>query len=67
MRVQHPVFYDEGMPMPLWQIFRYEDVATVLTDYSRFSSQALGVFMGSFDGVPLDAIREMFEFGRQEI
>jgi cytochrome P450 len=48
MRTQHPVFYDELMPMPLWQVFRYEDVATVLTDYSRFSSQALGVFMGSF-------------------
>src|SRR5437016_7121666 len=48
MRTQHPVFYDEAMPMPLWQVFRYEDVATVLTDYSRFSSQALGVFMGSF-------------------
>src|SRR6266446_9548427 len=48
MRTRHPVFYDEAMPMPLWQVFRYEDVATVLTDYSRFSSQALGVFMGSF-------------------
>src|SRR5215831_11902432 len=48
MRSQHPVFYDEGMPMPLWQVFRYEDVATVLTDYSRFSSEALGMFMGSF-------------------
>ena len=48
MRTQHPVFYDQMMPMPLWQVFRYEDVATVLTDYSRFSSQALGVFMGSF-------------------
>ena len=48
MRAQHPVFYDQTMPMPLWQVFRYEDVATVLTDYSRFSSQPLGVFMGSF-------------------
>src|SRR5260370_11488426 len=48
MRAQHPIFYDEAMPMPLWQVFRYEDVATVLTDSSRFSSQALGVFMGSF-------------------
>ena len=48
MRTQHPVFYDQLMPMPLWQVFRYEDVATVLTDYSRFSSQPLGVFMGSF-------------------
>ncbi len=48
MRTQHPVFYDETMPMPMWQVFRYEDVTTVLTDYSRFSSQPLGVFMGSF-------------------
>jgi cytochrome P450 len=48
MRSQHPVFYDQMMPMPLWQVFRYKDVATVLTDYRRFSSQALGVFMGSF-------------------
>src|SRR5258708_3856817 len=48
MRTRRPVFYDEMMPMPLWQVFRYEDVATVLTDYSRISSQALRVFMGSF-------------------
>jgi cytochrome P450 len=48
MRTQYPVFYDEGMPIPVWQVFRYEDVVAVLTDYSRFSSQALGVFMGSF-------------------
>src|SRR5260370_26869452 len=48
MRAQHPIFYDEAMPMPLWQVFCYEDVATVLTDSSRFSSQAFGVFMGSF-------------------
>jgi cytochrome P450 len=48
MRTQHPVFYDEMMPMPMWQVFRYEDVTTVLTDHSRFSSQPLGMFMGSF-------------------
>ena len=48
MRSRHPVFYDEVMPMPMWQVFRYEDVTTVLTDFSRFSSQALGVFRGSF-------------------
>ncbi len=34
--------------MPLWQVFRYEDVSEVLTDYARFSSQPLGVFTGSF-------------------
>lgn len=48
MRDQRPVFYDETMPVPMWQVFRYQDVVTVLTDYSRFSSQPLGVFMGSF-------------------
>jgi cytochrome P450 len=48
MRDQHPVFYDQGMPAPMWQVFRYQDVISVLTDYSRFSSQPLGVFMGSF-------------------
>src|SRR5260370_27358106 len=34
--------------MPLWQIFRYEDVSEVLTDYARFSSRPLGAFTGSF-------------------
>ena len=45
MRTQHPVFYDERMH--LWQVFRYEDVSAVITDYNRFSSQAFGV-TGSF-------------------
>ena len=42
-RANAPVFQDEQMPFPVWQVFRYEDVLTVLTDYSRFSSQAFGV------------------------
>ena len=45
MRTQHPVFYNERMH--LWQVFRYEDVSAVITDYNRFSSQAFGV-TGSF-------------------
>src|SRR6266567_3502710 len=45
MRTQQPVFYDERMH--LWQVFRYEDVSAVITDYNRFSSQAFGV-TGSF-------------------
>ena len=36
MRTQHSVFYDEGMPMPLWHVFRYEDVATVLTRHKQY-------------------------------
>lgn len=42
MRTQHPVLHSE--PLPLWQVFRYEDVKEVLTDYSRFSSQPLPGF-----------------------
>jgi len=38
MREQNPVFKDERTR--LWQIFRYEDVLSILTDYSRFSSHA---------------------------
>jgi len=38
MRVHHSVFQDERTRS--WQVFRYEDVLAVLTDYSRFSSQA---------------------------
>jgi cytochrome P450 len=38
MRSLHPVYRDEHLP--IWQIFRYEDVATVLTDHTRFSSHA---------------------------
>jgi cytochrome P450 len=34
----NPVFKDERTR--LWQVFRYEDVLSILTDYSRFSSQA---------------------------
>ncbi len=45
MREQEPVFYDATTR--LWQVFRYEDVLTVLTDYNRFSSHAFGA-VGSF-------------------
>ena len=45
MRTQHPVLYDERTR--IWQVFRYEDVLAVLTDYSRFSSQAYEL-MGGF-------------------
>jgi cytochrome P450 len=45
MRVHDPVFQDERTH--LWQVFRYEDVLAVLTDYSRFSSQAYD-FTGGF-------------------
>jgi cytochrome P450 len=46
MRSRQPVFYNEEMQ--LWQVFRYEDVTTVLTDYNRFSSQPLARFAGGF-------------------
>src|SRR6266568_8517629 len=46
MRSHQPVFYNEEMQ--LWQIFRYEDVTTVLTDYNRFSSRPLMRFAGGF-------------------
>ncbi|MFL5697032.1 MAG: cytochrome P450, partial [Ktedonobacteraceae bacterium] len=38
MRSNQPVFRAEQMP--IWQVFRYEDVQAVITDYHRFSSQA---------------------------
>ncbi|HEU5226982.1 MAG TPA: cytochrome P450 [Ktedonobacteraceae bacterium] len=46
MRTQHPVFNSE--PLPLWQIFGYEEVKEVLTDYSRFSSKPLPGFSVPF-------------------
>ncbi|HZS78484.1 MAG TPA: cytochrome P450 [Ktedonobacteraceae bacterium] len=46
-RANTPVFQDEQMPFPLWQVFRYEDVLTVISDYHRFSSQAFA-FNGGF-------------------
>src|SRR6266699_2820804 len=45
MRLHHPVFQDESTR--LWQVFRHEDVLAVLTDYTRFSSQAYE-FTGGF-------------------
>jgi cytochrome P450 len=41
MRAHHPVFYDENTH--LWQVFRYKEVLAVISDYTRFSSQALGM------------------------
>ena len=38
MRSNQPVFQTE--PLPFWQVFRYEDVQTVITDHHRFSSEA---------------------------
>jgi cytochrome P450 len=40
MRNQQPVFRAEQWPV--WQVFRYEDVSTVITDYARFSSRLMG-------------------------
>jgi cytochrome P450 family 109 len=37
MRAGQPVFHTEQLPV--WQVFRYEDVQAVLTDYRHFSSQ----------------------------
>jgi len=45
MRNQHPVFRVEQWPV--WQVFRYEDVSTVITDYARFSSRSMGGNHGS--------------------
>ncbi len=45
MRNNQPVSLEERMG--IWQVFRYEDVSKVITDYARFSSQAFGV-SGSF-------------------
>ena len=47
MRKSHPVLLDKQMPFPLWQVFGYDDVLTVLSDYTRFSSQAFA-FNGGF-------------------
>ncbi|HCI82839.1 MAG TPA: cytochrome P450 [Ktedonobacter sp.] len=47
MRNNSPVLMDEQMPFPLWQVFCYDDVLTVLSDYNRFSSQAFA-FNGGF-------------------
>jgi cytochrome P450 len=38
-RDRHPVIMDERSGWPWWHVFRYEDVARVLTDHARFSSQ----------------------------
>lgn len=43
MRESHPVAPGSGMGMPSWQVFRYDDVTTVLADHSRFSSQAFAM------------------------
>ena len=48
MRLSHPVLLDEHLPVPMWQVFRYADVLTVLADSSRFSSQAFGLSGGIF-------------------
>jgi cytochrome P450 len=45
MRNNQPVSLEERME--IWQVFRYEDVLKVITDYARFSSQAFGI-SGSF-------------------
>lgn len=43
MRETRPVALDLRRGVPAWHVYRYEDVATVLTDHVRFSSrQAMG-------------------------
>ena len=53
MRAHQPVFRAEQFPV--WQVFRYEDVKEVVTDYSRFSSQSIPGFTDSFLGDTLVA------------
>src|SRR6266567_2594911 len=43
MREQRPVVLDDRLWLPAWQVFRYDDVATVLTDHARFSSRAFAM------------------------
>jgi len=38
-RESRPVVLDERSGRPWWHVFRYEDVARVLTDHARFSSK----------------------------
>ena len=38
-REEHPVVLDERSGTPWWHVFRYEDVARVLTDHASFSSK----------------------------
>lgn len=40
MRAEHPVIYNPEMKM--WQVFRYEDVSQVITNYADFSSTLMG-------------------------
>src|SRR5579862_8134458 len=42
MRAEHPVFYDEETHC--WQVFRYNDVYTAITEYDTFSSEAVPGF-----------------------
>jgi cytochrome P450 len=38
MRQSHPAVLDERTGSPWWHVFRYDDVARVLTDHAHFSS-----------------------------
>lgn len=49
MRTNHPVYLNPDYGS--WNVFRYEDVQRVLTDYTAFSSQ----IMGNGSGLPLEA------------
>jgi dienelactone hydrolase len=49
MRETRPVVLDETYGMPMWLVFGYDDVATVLTDHARFSSQR-AMFGEALDG-----------------
>ena len=40
MRESAPVYFEQRNNM--WNVFRYDDVQTVLTDYTNFSSQFIG-------------------------
>jgi cytochrome P450 len=51
MREAHPVAAGWAMGTPSWQVLRYDDVARVLTDHSRFSSRAF-----AFEGLLADTL-----------
>ncbi len=69
MLEQHPVYYHAGTNT--WNVFRYEDVKRVLTDYALFSSvrerTLVNVGAGTKEGTFVNAHQNVDHFAHHKV
>ena len=56
-RLEHPVHFHEGLPRPIYSVFRYADVQAILRDPATWSSEFPPRIFGQPDDAPPPSTR----------